>query len=1202
MSISNQLERTIRDMNEAAFGKLCTGFFHAQHVHVVDDGNVKGKEKTRAGMPDAYLREEDGSYSFFQYTTTQSRGALSTKLIKDIDDCFLPSRDLPSPDERRIKRIFLCFNESVSILNQEQLRQHLATHSKGIELELIDIDRLVKAMVLDNRYAPLIRNELSISLDSGQLLTAQAFQAQYESTLDGIKLPLSYPLVAREAELEKGLQFLAHTDLLLLSGQAGVGKTRLGLALGKAYAAQHPEYEFRVIDFSEAHSLIEDLRTYLFDSKAYVILVDDINRLLPPIGDEAAFQTVFELLRPNRPAKVKLICTVREHAMDQVRSKVGMCPHETLPLSSVDSRGIRAFLKRNFKFREDIEDQILRLAQGNFRLAVMAGRKALATNDLHDIHTSADLFTAFFKDVDLEPLDWHVLSITALFQSVDWQDASFWAMAQNAFGLEASVDEIKATIKRLYHQELLTQQGSIVKIEDQVFASYVLFRSMVQDRTLDLYGYFSAFFGSESKTLLQDALIPLLNYFDQPAVIAVVRPAMERYWREIENRPEAALLFWQSAWFFLPETCLAYLYGLIKPLPAPETVLSPLNFEALRQKGNPYLPGQDATLQILLDFCRRPYAHFEFAVELVFLYLERRPKNVDEVCVFFREEMDFRIEDVMRLEYLRQAKFLAYFTDQLDQESLPEISRRVLLSVIPIWFKTQFQESTSFDRNTIYIRDGRLPLTDSLETFRTNVWQTLFQVFALDPQEAIKALRQYPPQETESNRAIIAKDLALLLPFIHEKLDPLDNEHALWVQERLIQRIAFFSSKQEEGENEAKEAFVVDKVLLERVKERFTNEAVQLYTLLHVSASERRSWSREDWHTHAPVKARIRAFFSEYELEDYRQFLATFEQVSTQKGSSWADPKDVSYIFEHLLETQPELGLSVVEMALQRGNTVKIGSYKLIPSVLKAASGVEKAFRILNQPNNPHQLGILFAFLYAAPSDKVPIWVVKEVLEVLQHAQNAYLYLDLASLIDYERIHPGFWKELLDKVASKAKAYPSFSFDLNWDNLIEDEECIRGLDHALLSQFYLATRIPRDCSSENLTVYSDQAILSYFLTFDPQFIAKLIDACLEKCRLDAGHLFKHAPLSFIWELAQAEEVATFALQAFKSYFHLVFEHPAVWLFKGVHDDSRPEILLHRMLQAHAQDASLVKMLFNVINHVFPEKKRLAFLDTWLHTD
>ena len=73
----------------------------------------------------------------------------------------------------------------------------------------------------------ILAREIGLTIDTGQILEMSEFITQYEKSK--FATPLSNTFYNRTDDLTKGEQFLNKSDFLLITGQAGVGKTKFSL-------------------------------------------------------------------------------------------------------------------------------------------------------------------------------------------------------------------------------------------------------------------------------------------------------------------------------------------------------------------------------------------------------------------------------------------------------------------------------------------------------------------------------------------------------------------------------------------------------------------------------------------------------------------------------------------------------------------------------------------------------------------------------------------------------------------------------------------------------------------------------------------------------------------------------------------------------------------------------------------------------------
>jgi predicted ATPase len=114
---------------------------------------------------------------------------------------------------------------------------------------------------------------------------------------------------------------------VIMTGPAGVGKSRLALQAIDDYTNEHPDAEAYYI-FNKTGGITDDLLSYLQSGVHYILLLDDANR--KPDNLIAALDSGLV-----DSTKVKLIVTVRDYAL---RSVVECCRNRDFEISCQRAR------------------------------------------------------------------------------------------------------------------------------------------------------------------------------------------------------------------------------------------------------------------------------------------------------------------------------------------------------------------------------------------------------------------------------------------------------------------------------------------------------------------------------------------------------------------------------------------------------------------------------------------------------------------------------------------------------------------------------------------------------------------------------------------------------------------------------------------------------------------------------------------------
>lgn len=130
------------------------------------------------------------------------------------------------------------------------------------------------------------------------------FITQYEKSK--FATPLSNAFYNRKDDLEKSNNLLKLKDYLLITGSAGVGKTKFSLELASNFHKENPQYIIKYIR-NNNQLIWEDLKVQIVKDKKYLIVVDDANKLRSNLSSIVKFKDEFN------EGSIKIILTVRNY-------------------------------------------------------------------------------------------------------------------------------------------------------------------------------------------------------------------------------------------------------------------------------------------------------------------------------------------------------------------------------------------------------------------------------------------------------------------------------------------------------------------------------------------------------------------------------------------------------------------------------------------------------------------------------------------------------------------------------------------------------------------------------------------------------------------------------------------------------------------------------------------------------------------------
>lgn len=462
MSKINQIQNELREQSGEKFQKIADAYLHKKGYEQINPlGSVIGADKVRTGTPDTLVVLPNGKYVFAEYTTEKK--GVAQKFKKDLDKCFDEVKTGISVE--KIQEIVLCHTSMLSPEEEVLLREEC--QNRGVNLNIFGLGPI--SYDLYQKYPGIARDFLGVEVDTGQIVDVAEFVKAYDKKASATPLNIAFHF--REEELEQILQGLDNSNLVIVSGKAGIGKSRLALECCNQFSVSHPEYQVKCI-FIRGADIFEDLCIYFSEPGCHLIFVDDANRV-------NSFDYFIQILHDQREdQQIKIIATVRDYAFEKVKELAQSYKNWTeIELNSFDENQIKQILKDEYEILNPLYlNRIADIAQGNPRLAIMAALLAKRENRLDSINNISNLYEEYYSSIqkDLQELgDENLLKaagIVAFFRTVDRSNENMMEEIETAFGISQEV--FWKAVRQLHDYEILDMyENEIVRVSDQVLAT-----------------------------------------------------------------------------------------------------------------------------------------------------------------------------------------------------------------------------------------------------------------------------------------------------------------------------------------------------------------------------------------------------------------------------------------------------------------------------------------------------------------------------------------------------------------------------------------------------------------------------------------------------------------------------------------------------------------------------------------------------------
>ena len=712
MSKLTDIKRRIDQLDGGAFQNLCDAYLsYRGYGNGYSLGMNTGTDKTALGSPDTYFLTADKRYVFVMCTTQKSD--FIKKVIEDIDKCLDPKKTGVSAED--VAEIIYCHTYGRLKPGDDQtLRKYC--EERGTVLTLIGLDELGNDIF--RQFPVLAKDFLGISIDSGQILSLDVFVAKHDANI--MSAPLNTEFLFREEELGKAKTALCNNDVLLIAGPAGVGKTRFALELCRQLS-EEKKYVVFVIRNNDLQ-IYDDLVAAIEEGKDYLVLVDDANQLS---GLHYVLDYLPKMAVGTRHI-AKLILTVRDYARKQVmQSTMEVTRPETLKLTPFKDDDIRKLMETCFGITNPLyNDRIVAIAEGNARLAMLAGRLAAETENLTVIQDASDLYHNYYhKQLNVlvnSKTGMYSAGIIAFIQSIHLDHLENLRPIFDDFGI--TEDDFIADLKSLHEAEIVDLcNDKAAKISDQSFSNFLIKYVFVEEKVIPLSAVIETCFRiSESRTIY--ACNVLLNVFSDRAVIDYVESQINIVWDKIENDTESFLPFFKAFHMVRPTQTLLLIQKQIE-----QEQCHPFDVQTLAHDNDrPEKNVTDDIIQILGSF--ENHSELPTALDLLLQYYKKRPDLYEQFYSTFAGRFEVDI-DSQRFGYYTQRTAVEHLCAAIDVNPDDSNLLSLFVHVAEHFLKLEYSKAEGGRHNTVSIYTLVLPPDKPVLEYRKKLLSRIYQIY-----------------------------------------------------------------------------------------------------------------------------------------------------------------------------------------------------------------------------------------------------------------------------------------------------------------------------------------------------------------------------------------------------------------------------------------------------------------------------------------
>lgn len=974
-----QIENALKQCNGDIFANICRQYLSYEYKSVLASGFVLGKEKSKKGTPDNFIPYK-GYYIFNEITTVEKD--LINKLKKDIQHCFV-QKDIPS---KKISKVILICNSKVSPNEYHELSEFKNIFDSVTKLEVVGIDDLATRIYKD--YHSIVR-QLGIPIDTGQILELDGFLHAYEKSK--FATTLSNKFFNRKKEVKTGVETLSKSDILLLFGKAGVGKTKLSLELTKLFYEKNPDYQIKYIINNANLDIWDDLKIQILNNKNYLIVVDDANKL------QSNLELIMNFVRrEKRQGKIKLLLTVRNYVKFEVEEKIGEVP--TIELNNFTREELTNILESDeFNITPFYIDKIFSVSKGNPRLAIMAAKAGIKDKKkldnayfIHEEYFSSQGDLSLSQNADFLKTS----GVLALLKNIDLENNELIIKIGSHF--QVSKKKLIENLKQLYTYEVADEYEGIYKISDQILAEYLFFETFIKKKVVS-FQYLLETSIKDTSFNVSNLLTPIINNYGFEYVKGFILKDLITVSNQLENHLDK-VKFFKEFWFYLPTDCLVFLKNYIDSIDQNEIE----NFKFEIFKDNHIDSYEDKIFDILLNF-KQFNDYFRASVELFINYGLKNQLNFSKLLKVFTEGLTYGYYS-SNTNYSNQIElFDILYAMALENKVFSEI----ILFIANKYLVHSFQTARN---NGLQVEIHQKRVLDSIEQleFRTKLFRYIFSCFRQGYKEGVYSFffKYLTNHGYHTNLEILNHDKDLILEFFTNNFSKLTYKECSIVDK--------FISKLDRKEVDYPKGF----------NNGFISKEFLIYLKLSENKLKLRDFDGDYERFEDYKKNEVENFVGDYSLEDFKLLLKTIDFIYEQENSKFHGysslNESIIYILEYLAKDQFSVFVEVIKESFlydfssqllygRLFSFISLNQQKgevLVSTLETSAKGSSylKSFWVESNNYTIAKKDVELFRISVFEQEEISLWLVKKVLEKVS-----------SELVDKK----GFIIEVLDMVIAR---------------------------------------------------------------------------------------------------------------------------------------------------------------------------------------
>lgn len=1158
MSRINDIESRLKQLEGGKFQNLCNELLYAlEYGKITNSGGEIATDKTIKGTPDAYILQSNGKLIFIEYTVQQKR--VFEKFEDDINKCLDESKTKVSLDN--IEKIIIMYNSILSVDKLKSLEKMCT--SRNIKFEHFDISNM--AQYINNQCAYLAKEYLEVPLDSGQMLNISKF-IQYNDN-NSISTPLGIQIYNRETQLIEILNELEKKNSIILSGKAGVGKTRLSLEVCKEYKKKYQNCIIWCIK-NNGQNLYEDIKRNITNKGRYLIFIDDANQTY-------SLDIILSRLNEKEDlSDIKIIATVRDYALKNVVETFQKYTNpKRIKIENLEDETIRKVAEEHFNIKHPIYlERIQEISKGNARIAVMASKVAAETNKYESIQDVSRILEEYYmgtkKEINILD-DSNILKTIGLIcflNIINLQDKSNIEKMCNIANIKE--EEFKNAIFKLHILEIVDiYENQVVKISDQVLMVYLFKLVFIEKELLDyskcLYAYFPK---------LKRRVIELLNavytYYNNDDVIIFFNKNINIVWDKMSKSNDCRFNDFMLTFCSVRELeTLLYIKRYIEKL-VPKYGVQ-ISYD-IKKKGY-----DDLNIEIVTLVHYKHSDSFNDALSLICEYLDKIPEDFRKIYYLLIDGLGIDKYSYYQ-DYSIQIKVVNEVIKYSKEWSDNKFTM-LFLRLAQKFLQFRFEPIENKGNSKIILYDIGISATKGSYKFRNIIWSSLVELIRIKKyrKDVVEVLDSYSRQRffyKEIDTEILINDSKKIKKIINEELIYINFKECV-IADKILNNINRYC----------------DELKNIKIQDIYKNEEFEVYKVL----KKKRFLKDFNYEQEQELrKIHLQDYVYNFNSDDFNSLFIKCKDFNSSE--EYEILQSLRIILTSIKDDK--IFNNVVELYIKNNTPFNVHPKDLINRLIEVR-GLAETENLIRNYEYDTKSDWLFYFFEAIPESCVN----KEYLnKIIDYFTNDYGDLhgwshDLQFLQLYKKLEPNIVGIVISKIVDRFNE-DSFRFRINLEslfnhntNIYKEFIQINKNNIEIFKSAYINMLL-----ISNASIDYNCEILKDLIKLDNMFLNKILNIIIE------NRLIDEIELSFVWDLDEYSKIVNscfdylerssclyyYILKCIKNIFSIDKNNKEILI--------KQDLWLRNYIENNAFDDNKMNNIFKLICN-FTESRRIDYI-------